>query len=345
MKQLTIFVICLFLGTLCHAQPWLKDHTPGTPVKLQDVIDEWKATHTAEAEKESENEEDDVNYQFDRWVAFWRYHTDENGYLVSQVRTMREWEAYKATHNINQSHARTTATAMWNFAGPDGSTANGKGMGRIETVTFHPTDSNTFWVGSAGGGAWKTTDGGMHWNCITDNAYPVRGVSDITVNPLNTNSIFLCTGDKDAQDNYSIGILHSTNGGASWDTVAGLTWAPTQGVLANSMLINPSDTNTLLLATNIGLYRSLNAGVSWSIVKTGAFKQLVYSKVDTSIVFATGGPSANVYRSADGGATWTQITNIISCVRMALAVTPQNPAIVKAISSNTLWDRRLLHFI
>ena len=63
-------------------------------------------------------------------------------------------------------------------------------------MAFHPTDISAFWVGSAGGGLWKTTDAGGTWNALTDDL-PVLGISDIAIDYTNPNVIYIATGDAD----------------------------------------------------------------------------------------------------------------------------------------------------
>ena len=118
--------------------------------------------------------------------------------------------------------------------------------------------------------------------------------------------------------------------------VPGLFWNASDLVNCNSIVINPQDTNTVLVATNIGVYRSFDAGITWAKVFGGNVKQLTYNPTDTNILYVTGfGPSAtsaNIFCSShDGGTTWQAKTSIIGANRIALAVTPQNPGIVKAI--------------
>ena len=64
-----------------------------------------------------------------------------------------------------------------------------RGNGRVNCIEFHPTNPDIFWVGAPGGGLWKTIDGGNTWTTNTDNL-PVLGVSDIIIDPTNTD-IFL----------------------------------------------------------------------------------------------------------------------------------------------------------
>ena len=68
------------------------------------------------------------------------------------------------------------------------------------------------WIGSPGGGIWKTIDGGLTWSTNTDNL-PVLGISDIVIDPTNKQIMYAATGDADGGATYSIGILKSVDGG------------------------------------------------------------------------------------------------------------------------------------
>ena len=118
-------------------------------------------------------------------------------------------------------------TANWTNLGPNTTSGGYAGLGRINCVAFHPTNSNIMWVGSPGGGLWKTTDGGNNWTTNFDNAV-VLGVSSIVVHPTTPNIMYIATGDGDGSDTYSVGILKSTDGGVTWQTT-GLNWNVSQG--------------------------------------------------------------------------------------------------------------------
>lgn len=338
MKKTTAYIVAGLLACFtAKAQPWMPQGTNG-PVKLQDIITAYQNNpHTADVDDDEDGPvKENRNYQFDRWKWYWQNHTDSNGYLVSPVKTWEEWQAYLQRENSVSKLTHTTGTkAQWTFQGPSSSQGGYHGIGRINTVAFHPTDSNTLWIGSAGGGAWKTTDNGNTWTSVAANM-PVLGVSSIAFNPKNANTVYLCTGDIDGGDTYSMGVFKTTDGGQSWDTT-GLKFNTSSLVQTNCIIVNPLDTNTLLLATSLGIYRSLDAGRHWSNVYSGTFKQILYNPADTAVVYATGvhANSGNnqVYRSADGGVTWSVVTNFIYSVRVTIAVTKANPAIVKAISA------------
>ncbi len=324
---------------MCHnatAQQWLNEQNT-SPVRFLDIVREHE--EKVSAVKAAVQEEDmpkgvvkeGADYQFGRWQWYWKQHLDADGYIVSPVRTQEEWGKYQSAHN-NQKLSRTTGTLdAWVFKGPDTTTRGYGGIGRINVVAFHPTDPNTFWIGSPGGGAWMTANSGATWRSMTDNL-PLLSVSDIDINPLNPNTIYLSTGDRDAGDYYSIGVLVSHNGGATWDTTD-LKWNSYNYRQCNALVINPLDTNTLIVATSDGIYRSVNAGHTWNRSISGNFKEVVYNVSDTNVLYATSG---QIYRSTDGGVTWSARTAFTDVGRTSIAVTKANPAIVKAVcASNT----------
>ena len=79
-----------------------------------------------------------------------------------------------------------------------------RGVGRINNVTFDPNNDDILWVGSPSGGLWKSIDGGQNWTSNTD-LLPNLGVSDIAIDPSNTNIMYIITGDRDSDDTYAYG--------------------------------------------------------------------------------------------------------------------------------------------
>ncbi|HXS35814.1 MAG TPA: T9SS type A sorting domain-containing protein [Flavipsychrobacter sp.] len=362
MKYIILILISssLLFSNSGNAQQWLNEDNKNA-VRLTDVVNDYrKNIQPLMAHDDDDNnstpitnkkglklQSEDKNYQFDRWLWYWQQHLDANGYMVSPIKTFEEWRIYNEKMNVANKLARTTTdNSNWVFQGPNivDSTdsvyeSQSPGIGRINVVAFHPTDANTFWIGSPGGGAWKTTDNGMSWTCMTDKL-PLISVSDIVINPKNPSTIYLCTGDKDASDYYSIGVLKSTDGGNTWK-LTGISWKESDLRLANSLVINPIDTNTLILGASDSIYITHNGGSTWKGKATGNFKQIIYNPIDTNILYATQrynvvtSTSAQIFRSSDGGQSWNQVTSFTSSFRISLATTPANPAIVKALSSSS----------
>jgi len=348
MKKLLLFCCSLILSGSLTAQVNVAGNTR---VKLSDVIANYKKTHPDYSNGSVlksllpglPTEENEKDYQFGRWLWYWKQHTDPNGYLVSPAKTWQEWQKAKGQQRtaIN-SGARTTAGSgpSWAFMGPDSSEEQlfiyGMGVGRVNVVAFDPVDSNIIWIGTPGGGAWVTKNNGLNWTSMTD-SMPLLSVSDIVINPLNPQTMYLCTGDRDGNDYFGIGVLKSYDGGVTWNTT-GLSWPDSNYNIATSMVINPLDTNTLIMATTSGMYRSYDGGNTVALVDTGNYYQVLYCPGDTNILYGTtfnyyGPGSAQIWRSTDAGTTWTQQTHRTTTNRITIAVTPAAPNIVMGVGS------------
>ena len=326
---------CQIIGS---GQPWMPEPVTN-PIRLDDIISQYRQTHPVPARAQTpisdEPMDEGAEYQFDRWAWYWRQHLDEQGYMVSPIKTADEWNKYLELHKIQAKTSGSTSSAMsnWTFQGPDHTPGGYNGIGRINCVAFHPTDPHTYYIGSAGGGVWKTTDGGNSWASLYS-SMPTMGVSDMVVNPLNPNTVYVCTGDKDGHDNFSIGVIKSTDGGVTWTTTP-LGWTVNSFHFARSILINPLDTNSLTLATDLGIYKSYDGAATWHFVVAGDYQQILYNPTDTNKVYGTtGGTYVQIQRSVDGGITWTSAINFTDADRVNIAVTVANTNEVMAIASN-----------
>ena len=234
----------------------------------------------------------------------------------------------------------TTMAANWSLIGPTTSIpSGGGGAGRVNFVRFDPTASTTIYVGSPGGGLWKSTNSGTTWSTGTDNL-AVIGTSDIAINPTNTLIQYLATGDGEAQDTYSIGVLKTTNGGTTW-LPTGLTWAVTNGRTISKLIINPQNPNTLFAATSNGVYRTRNAGTAWTQIATAVanIKDIEFKPGDTTTIYACS--TTLFYLSTNAGTSFvttsTGLPAAASCSRLAIGVTAANPAYVYVLAANTAF--------
>lgn len=102
--------------------------------------------------------------------------------------------------------------------------------GRVDAIWVHPTDTAHILLGGNGGGLWKSNNGGRSWRCLTDavigtasSVLGMAGVHSIAVNPADTNIIYIAQGGRDQSKKtfaYGIGLVYTTNGGASWHSDA-----------------------------------------------------------------------------------------------------------------------------
>ena len=166
------------------------------------------------------------------------------------------------------------------------------------------------------------------------------GVSDIVVIPSNPNIIFIGTGDRDGQRNPPVerGVMKSTDGGLTFSqSNTGMGF-----VKVNKLILNPQNSNTMIAATDFGIFVSYNQGTNWASKSGNSFdyRDLKYCPGDTTIVYATSfniGGGANFYRSTNGGSSWTNVNTGMSAAsrrcRMEIAVTAHNPNIVYLLSA------------
>jgi len=236
--------------------------------------------------------------------------------------------------NSSSMIASATWTAMGPF-GPLSGTGQGQFLkaGRVNFITVHPTNTLTLFIGAPAGGLWKSTNGGTSWTTNTDNL-TVTGCSDLAIDPINTNNMYLAMGDGDAGDTRSIGVLKSTDGGNTW-SATGLVNAVTNNFLIRRLIINPTNPQILLAATNAGIYRTTNGGTNWTVVNTANCYDLEFKPGNPNTVYAAG---ASFRVSTDGGATWTQVSNGIPTTgvnRMAIAVTAADPNYVYVLASKS----------
>lgn len=245
------------------------------------------------------------------------------------------WEVYQQSLQAKNMRGGGN-NSQWNHMGPydaPGSGTNSGGIGRINTIAFHPTDNDIIWIGAPAGGVWNTTDGGATWSTNTD-LLPNLGVSDIALDPANSSIMYMATGDKDGQDTYSYGLLKSTDGGNSWNTT-GMSYTVNNGRRVNRILIHPTNSNILLVATSAGIYRSTDAGASFALESnTNNYFSMEFKPGDPNTVYA-GNSTGAIYKSTNNGQSWSQVTSGLpatsSVGRVELAVSNNNANYVYAL--------------
>lgn len=234
-----------------------------------------------------------------------------------------------------------------------------KGMGRINCIAFHPTDANTYWVGVAQGGVWKTNDDGQNWTPLTDDL-PILRISDIAVDPNNPDNIYICVGDyayldsgldlddRKRHSHYGLGVYKTTNGGTSWSPT-GLTYLLTDldGSLMRRVFVDPANANNLVAAGIGGIWTSADAGTNWTMVNDSLIRDLKMDPNDPYTLYASAGylknsdnGTAGIMKSTDFGATWTWLNTGIpltgSVLRIEIAIAPSNSNHIYAIAADSV---------
>ncbi len=280
--------------------------------------------------------------QFKRWEYFMEPRVYPSGDMTLPSKTWENYQAFleentQSGNKVTSSSmiASTTWTAMGPFGPMSGLADNGfpRKAGRDNFVTFHPSIANTFWVGAPAGGLWKTTNNGASWTTLTDNL-SVIGCSDLAIDPVTPNTMYLATGDGDAGDTRSIGVLKSTDGGTTWNPT-GLSFNVSQGYLMRRLIIDPLNTQVLFAATNGGIFRTTNGGTNWTQVSTINAYDIEFQPGSSTTLYAGG---TSFYISTNSGASFTQVSSGIpttGCNRMSVAVTAANPNYVYVLGSSS----------
>lgn len=328
MKKVSTLLLIILSANFINAQPWSANLKIGNP-NFFDVQNSFSTYWEGKIPGRGEGYS-----AFKRWEWFWEPRVGQSGQFPPSDINYSELEKFKAKSALYKASPIKT---NWTFLGPNTTPGGYNGLGRLNCVTFHPTDPNTMWVGSPGGGIWKTTDLGKTWIPLSD-YNGVLGVSSIAVNPKFTDSIYIATGDGDrgslwgmtggpAGDNKSIGVLLSADGGLSWKQT-GMNWAIADAKLISKIIMDPVDSRHLLFASSDGIYVTKNAGVTWIKKQSGYFMDIAFFQGMSSIVYATtynysGG--AKMYKSINGGDNFKEMFSKAHASRIAIATTPQNP--------------------
>ncbi|MDT8393725.1 MAG: PKD domain-containing protein [Bacteroidales bacterium] len=278
--------------------------------------------------------------QFKRWEWYWEIRVDPQTGEFPDMSTLDAWFSMPAENSSNSGN--------WTSLGPDSSPGGYAGLGRLNCVAFVPGSTTEYYAGAASGGIWHTTNDGANWTVLNDTV-PVLGVSDIlVVDPVTGPDIlYIATGDRDVgalwslggqqnSDNNSVGILKSSDGGATW-TNTSLSFSASQKVRLNRLLMDPNSANqTMYAATTQGVYKTTDAWASKTLLTTMAFIDMEFKPGDPTTIYGStkGSPNTFIYRSVDSGANWTMVATY-SGQRTELAVSANQPTWVYAVTANS----------
>ena len=273
---------------------------------------------------------------FKRWEQHWSHYLMEDGSIAPPSVL---WDAWREKNALESTKNKTnqSPTSTWTSIGPAvvaNTATKTAGQGRVNAIALDPNDPNTIYVGAPAGGIWKSTNNGIDWMPLADNL-PQIGVSGIAIDPNNSNVIYISTGDDDAGDSYSIGVLKSLDGGATWNTT-GLTFNFNYKG-SNEIFIDPSNSSIVWVATNEGLYKTNDAGDNWDVMLEANIRDFRLKPGDPLTIYAVSdynGTPSKFYKSINGGVQFDEITTVpTNSNRLAIEVSEADPSIVYLLSS------------
>ena len=238
-------------------------------------------------------------------------------------------------------------------------------MGRVSDVVGIPGPSKTLFVAAAAGGIWKSTNNGVSWRPLFDDKN-IISMGMLAIAPSDTNVVWAGTGEPNSRNTIEpgAGVYKSTDGGLHW-TFMGLEKSQHVGRIA----IDPRNANVVYIAAlgpawkaggERGLYKTTDGGTTWKLIKAGANAMTgavdvaidpsnpdvlylaMWERFRTPYSLKSGGAGSGLFKSTDGGNTWTEIkgNGYAEGVkgRIGLSIARSNPSVVYALTeaSDTL---------
>jgi photosystem II stability/assembly factor-like uncharacterized protein len=244
--------------------------------------------------------------------------------------------------------AATLASLKWRSIGPVNM------AGRITDVEVNPKNTKEFYVTGAAGGVWKSVNAGTTFFSVWEKE-AIASIGDLAIAPSNPQILYVGTGEQNSRNSVApgYGVYKSTNGGVSWESV-GLE--KTQHI--GRIVVHPTNPNVVYVAAlgalwgsnaERGVYKTTDGGKNWTLVKfvsdKAGFVDLAmdprnpevlwaasYERVRKPAFLKSGGPGSALWRTTDGGRTWSEIKGggfpETQKGRMNVVLAPSNPNIV-----------------
>ncbi|MBK5214224.1 MAG: hypothetical protein JJE55_11260 [Flavobacteriaceae bacterium] len=244
--------------------------------------------------------------------------------------------------------------------------------GRVNDIENHPTNARILYVGAAGGGVWKSGDGGATFAPIFDEHAQSIGV--VKLDPKNPDEvIWVGTGETWTRNSVSVGngLYKSTDGGNNWKEIPGFE----NSERISSIVINPNNTDEVYVGVlgalwsdseDRGVYKTTDGGKTWNknlyVGPSTGVSDILMDPNNPNVLlvsmwqfrrtawgFNSGGENSAIYKSTDGGKTWNKLTKDLptgKLGRIGIAMAPSNSKIIYAVietgekNTNGLWKSK-----
>lgn len=257
-------------------------------------------------------------------------------------------QAQISDYHFNSSGS---VNSPWTSKGPNPVFSDKQDIGIVTAVAVHPSDLQTIYIGAGRmAGMWKSTDGGANWVNKSDALGIVAlGVFAIAIHPNNPNIILAGTSTPaygGGGNDYGMGVLKSIDGGDTWQ-ITNIATFPEVYKNIKVIRFHPTNPNIVLAAGNRFIYRTTDAGSTWSTVFTYSniaanFIDIEFLPSNPNIVLAStdyrgeiSGVGASLFHSTDAGTNWHYVTPVDAvdtaelkrwvATAIAVDVTPADP--------------------
>ena len=252
----------------------------------------------------------------------------------------------------------TLVGTVWKPIGPSPIGSGRDDNGLISAIAINPNDPDIVYVGSAGGGVWRSRDGGKNWRALFDRqiALGIGEPAAIAIDPADTDTLYIGTSQR-LTPQAPAGLYKSTDGGASCVRLGSGYPAGNVGNARqffsqwiNVVRVDPANSAVVYLASTSGVFRSTDAGLSWrqGTGLSGDTMSLVLDATSSAAarVLYAGVSGSGVFRSVDGGQSWTRILSTTTpavagklagggisrvVVDLAPPTSPPNPSGIKVL--------------
>lgn len=300
-----VFVFCLAIGLVITYDP--------AGIKPNDSSNQTSIT---------ENEETDDPEQF---ILFHKGLRTRDGETqpayppAYRIKELLKAKAESAARKSSSGRQQSNGVLEWTERGP----ANVPGRTRGLIVDPADPNKNTWFAGSVAGGIWKTTNAGQSWTLLTPDL-PNLATTVLAMAESNNNIMYCGTGEGfgNVDGVNGNGIFKSVNRGLNW------TYLPATANFndINRIIIDPSDANVVLAATNNGIYRTTDGGTSWTqVLNLATIQDLKATPGNFNIQYAARN-GFGILKSTDGGLTWSNSNTGMNVTgRVEIALSPVTP--------------------
>ena len=269
-----------------------------------------------------------------------KFYTNNKYVKNKHTQYYKRWiRSLSRTTNIKINSSESESVNQWHCIGPwdfdkdANSRSYAPGAAHVYTVEQSIDNPNILYAGTATAGAWKTTDKGDNWNLITSEL-PLNGVYAIEIDFLDSDVIYISGNG---------GIYRSYDSGSNWTIIGDASFTNLSHAVKDIKL-NPTNNLELFVATDKGLFKSVNRGDNFTTIMTGDFLEIEFhpNNVDTMYFIKQTANKTEFYRSDDGGNTitlfsngWPNPNSTEEQKRTEIAISPADPNKIIALATGS----------